>query len=205
VVSPEYRLAPEHPYPAAPDDCEAVARWLLDTSEKTFGTRTLGIYGGSAGAHLAALTLLRLQPSERQAFRGAVLFYGVYDLGRSEAWRNSTWQEYPDLCPEEMDVLVEWFLPGLDDQARRAPEYSPLSADLHSMPAALFLVGGADLMAGDSRRMAQRWVDHGNSAELVEYAGAPHAFDHYPNIDCGLDPAAYAAEFLSRCVRSSEE
>ncbi len=61
VVSVDYRLAPEHPWPAAPDDCEAAALWLLEEAETRFGTRRLAIGGASAGATLAMTTLLRLR------------------------------------------------------------------------------------------------------------------------------------------------
>jgi acetyl esterase/lipase len=197
VVSPEYRLAPEHPFPAAPDDCEAVARWLVKEAKSTFGTGGLAILGGSAGSHLAALTLQRLGAPTRRRFSCAVLYYGVYDLGRSKVWRESTEQDFPDLSPEEMDLFLSWFLPGTDDETRRSARYSPLYGDLQAMPPALFLVGGADLLADDSQRFARRWTEHGNPAELVEYDGAPHGFNGF-DVDCGLDPDDYAARFIAR-------
>ena len=61
VVSVDYRLAPEHRFPAAIDDCEAAALWLLEHAAAEFGTETLLIGGESAGAHLSVLTLLRLR------------------------------------------------------------------------------------------------------------------------------------------------
>ena len=61
TVAVEYRRAPEHPWPAAPDDCETAALWLLDAAEDLFGTRHLAIGGASAGANLAMTTLLRLR------------------------------------------------------------------------------------------------------------------------------------------------
>ena len=81
AVSVEYRLAPENPYPAAPDDCEAAALWLTQNAKAEFGTEFLTIGGESAGAHLAAVTLLRLRdegyavdaPESIDALRDAVL------------------------------------------------------------------------------------------------------------------------------------
>ena len=83
VVSVDYRLAPEHPFPAGPDDCEAAALWLLERTAGEFGTTKVFVGGESAGAYLAAVTMLRL----RERFGGpppligAELCYGVYDLG----------------------------------------------------------------------------------------------------------------------------
>ena len=81
VVSVDYRLAPEHPYPAGPDDCEAAALWLIAQAQVEFGTDRLLIGGESAGGTLAVVTLLRLR--DRHGFRGfsaANLVFGVYDL-----------------------------------------------------------------------------------------------------------------------------
>jgi acetyl esterase/lipase len=70
VVSVEYRLAPENPYPAGPDDCETAALWLVRHGRDEFGTDVLTIGGESAGGHLAAVTLLRLRA--RHGFTGSV-------------------------------------------------------------------------------------------------------------------------------------
>ena len=68
-VSVEYRLAPEHPYPAGPNDCETAAMWLATHASAEFGTSVLTIGGESAGATLAAATLLRLR--DRHQIRGS--------------------------------------------------------------------------------------------------------------------------------------
>jgi acetyl esterase len=80
-VSVEYRLAPENPYPAPPDDCESAALWLAKNAKAEFGSDVLAIGGESAGATLAAVTLLRMRDRHGfTGFRAANLVYGAYDL-----------------------------------------------------------------------------------------------------------------------------
>ena len=88
VVSVEYRLAPEHPYPAGPDDCESAAVWLTRHAKAEFGTDALTIGGESAGGHLAAVTLLRMRDRHGYTgFRGANLVYGAYDMTMTPSQR----------------------------------------------------------------------------------------------------------------------
>ncbi len=81
TVSVDYRLAPENPYPAGPDDCEAAAVWLAKNAAREFGSEILFIGGESAGANLSAVTLLRMRDKHGfDNFAGANLVYGGYDL-----------------------------------------------------------------------------------------------------------------------------
>ena len=80
VASVDYRLAPEHPWPAAPDDCEIAALWLVEEFVHTFGASGLALMGASAGATLAMTTLIRLRDKGIRGFTSAVLQFGTYDL-----------------------------------------------------------------------------------------------------------------------------
>lgn len=203
VVSPEYRLAPEHPYPAGPEDCLACARWVCDNAKELFGADRLGITGNSAGSHLAVSTLLGLDPARRRKFRAAALYYGVYHLGRTAQWSQRKDEDHPDLSPTAMKLFVDWFLPKTSDKERSTPEISPLLADLpKDLPPGLFLVGSADLLAPDSRELAQRWAESGTPAELVVYPGGPHGFNGY-DVEFGLNPDAYRNSFLARHLSGS--
>ncbi len=178
AVSVEYRLAPEHPYPAAPDDCERAALWLLDRGARELGAPARFAIGGeSSGAHLAVLTLLRLR--NRCAFAAANLVYGVYDVTHTPSSR--LWGDRRLVLSTP---LMRWFgdnfLPGMPDEARRAPGVSPLYADLRDLPPALFTVGSRDPLLDDSLFMHARWRAAGNEAELRVYEDAAHAFNAFP-------------------------
>jgi len=178
VVSVGYRLAPEHPYPAGPDDCEAAALWLLEHARREFGSERLAIGGESAGAHLSAITLVRLRDRHGATpFRAANLVYGCYDLGLTPSARN--WGERYLILSTP---ILEWFA-GMwvpERARRRDPDVSPLYADLRGLPPALFSVGTLDPLLDDSLFMAARWTAAGNRAELAVYPGGVHAFNMLP-------------------------
>jgi acetyl esterase/lipase len=179
VVSVEYRLAPEHPYPAAPDDCETAALWLARNARAEFGSDVLTIGGESAGAHLAAVTLLRMRDRHGYTgFRGANLVYGAYDLSMTPSQR-SFGDERLVLRTIDIVQFVNAFLPAVTE--RRDPDMSPLYARLHGMPPALFSVGTADALIDDSLFMHGRWLAAGNLAELAIYPGAAHGFTLFPS------------------------
>lgn len=177
VVSVEYRLAPEHPYPAGPDDCEAVAVWLTQNARREFGSERIFIGGESAGGHLSAVTILRMRDKHHYTgFAGANLVFGVFDLGMSPSAAN--WGDEPLIINTP---VMRWFIEhfGVSDRAR-SPEISPLYADLSGLPPALFTVGTRDPLRDDTLFMYARWIAAGNKAELAVYPGGAHGFTAFP-------------------------
>jgi acetyl esterase len=194
VVSVDYRLAPEHPYPAGPDDGVAVARWLLDNGAAEYGTDRLVLGGESAGGYMAAAVLLRLRdvPGALDRVVGANLVFGVLDWGRSPSQRGLRASAGPDmLTPEGIDHFCECYLPGLTDDERRSPEISPAFADLHGLPPALVSVGTADHLLDDSLLFAGRYAAAENEVELFVAPDMPHGFQAFP---CGIT-SAWVATF----------
>ena len=175
VISPEYRLAPEHPYPAAQDDCETVAKWLVDNARHEFGTERLLIGGESAGGHLAAATLLRMRDRHFAVdyFVAANLDCGAYDLSRTPSQRQPN-HPHSTLRTESLRSLVERYAPDRDGEALRDPDLSPLYADLEGLCPALFSVGNLDPLLDDSVFMAARWSLAGNHTELAVYPEGMH-------------------------------
>ncbi len=169
VVSVEYRLAPEYPWPAAPDDCETAALRLIEEGRQVFGTERVLIGGASAGATLAMTTLLRLR--DRGLVRpmvGAVLQFGAYDLsGHSPGGRL-----YAD----------EWFIQAYAGHVkdRTYPDVSPLYGDLRGLPPSLLIVGTRDVLLEDNLAMAARLSAAGNEVDLRVFPESMHGFTSHP-------------------------
>jgi acetyl esterase len=179
AISVEYRLAPENPFPAGPDDCEAAALWVAQNA-KDFGGAALAIGGESAGAHLSALTLLRLRDKHGVVFNAANLVFGVFDLGMTPSARRFGNEERLVLRTLDIEKFAEAFLPGMSETEKRAPHISPLYADLRGLCPALFTIGTRDALLDDSLFMHARWSAAGNPAELEIYPGAAHGFIAFP-------------------------
>jgi acetyl esterase len=194
VVSVDYRLAPEHPYPAGPDDCEAAALWVVENAQREFGTDRLLIGGESAGAHLAVVTLLRLRDRHGiAAFSRASLLCGAYDLSLTPS--AARWGERNLIMSTP---IIEWFTEHyVPEPLRRHPDVSPLYADLAGMPPALITVGTQDPLVDDSMFLYARWIAAGNEAELALWPGGAHGFNAFP-IPLAERSNAQIAEWLRK-------
>jgi acetyl esterase len=201
AISVDYRLAPEHPFPAAPDDCEDAALWLLDGGLRDLGVPDrLAIGGESAGAHLSVLTLLRLRDRHgiTGAFRAANLVYGAFDLSMTPSARN--FGDCPGfLTTEEMRWFGMSFIGDRRETELRDPEISPLYADLRDLPPALFTVGEHDPLLDDSLFMSARWQAAGNEAVLHIWPESTHGFTAFP-IALARSANARVYEFLRATV-----
>ena len=205
VVSVNYRLSPENPYPAGPDDCEAAALWLLGDAgaaavgvSAASGPRAIG--GDSAGGQLAACTLLRLRDRHgiTGAFDAAVLQYGSFDLSMTPSQR--LWGDRNLVLSGPIMIWFgDQFLAGRDREQRRDPDISPLFADLAGMPPAIFTVGTADPLLDDSLFMEARWQAAGHATELRVWPEAPHGFVSLPMTVADLALAA-EHDFLNRTL-----
>lgn len=178
VVSPDYRLAPEVTVRDQIADAVAVASWLGQNAPAEFGTGILLIGGISAGAHLAAATLLALRDAGDRAFGqfvGAHLDCGAYDLGLTPSAATAT-EDTLILSRSWLDGLQDIGLPGYTGGQRRDPALSPALADLSGFPPALLTVGALDPLRDDSIILAARLKLAGRDAELDIWPEAAHAF-----------------------------
>lgn len=178
VVSVDYRLAPEEPYPAGPDDCEAAALWLVKEGQNRFGTTRFAIGGESGGATLAVTTLVRLRDRhDLTPFSAVNLTAGCFDLRLTPSVRN--WGDLPlVLNRSDIERFVENYL-RLEGRAED-PDVSPLLANLKGLPKALFIVGSRDPLVDDTLFMANAWLAAGNGTALEVYPGGCHVFLAFP-------------------------
>jgi acetyl esterase/lipase len=169
VVSVDYRLAPEHPWPAAAEDCETAALWLVEEAEARFGTTRLTIGGLSAGATLAMTTLLRLRArGVATAFAGAALQFGTYDMsGQTPAGRLI-----------DGEFFIEAYAGAAAD--RTDPDISPVFGDLRGLPPVLIVVGSLDILLEDNLVMAARLSAAGGEVDVRVYPESPHGFTLHP-------------------------
>ncbi|RFC62643.1 alpha/beta hydrolase [Fulvimarina endophytica] len=195
TVSVEYRLAPEHPFPAAGDDCFEAALFVSAGKVDGAPTRMLAIGGESAGAHLASLTLLRLRDETgRQPFAAALLVAGCYDLSMTPSVANFG-EERLVLNTRDVKTFASLAIP---DESRIAdPVNSPLNADLAGLPPAYFSCGTKDLLLDDTLFMAMRWAAAGNPCELVLTNGGCHVFEVFGTAS-GEASLARAEAFLNQ-------
>lgn len=196
VVSVQYRLAPEHKWPTCADDCEAAVLWALEHA----GDLPVFIGGESAGGHLAAASLLRLREKGLLSrIRAAVLIYGCFNLRGAPALRN--WGDENLILSTP---IVDWFINNLISGAAQAddPLVSPLLADLHDMPPALFCVGTLDPLVDDTLFMAERWRAAGAESQLAVWPGGVHAFDYFDRPEFELPIALELQEDVANFIRA---
>jgi len=185
VVSVYYRLAPEHPFPAAVDDTEAVYKELL----KTYTPNHVGLFGTSAGAILTAEVASRLRRDGLPLPAALGIFSGTGDLsqaGDSEALF-TIWGWPGNLDPPSRHPHAVQYSGSTDP---RDPVLSPLYADLRGFPPTLFVTSTRDLLLSGTTILHRAFLQAGVDAQLVVFEALPHAFwydYHLPETKEALD------------------
>lgn len=183
-----YRLAPEHRYPLALDDCIAAYRWLLDQGH---APGRIVVAGDSAGGNLTLALLLRLRDEGLPLPAGAVALSPVTDFTFSgdSVQRNDGVDDM--FSADMMEPLVDVYL--AERGLRTHPRVSPVFGDFAGLPPLLLIVGSTELLLDDSVRVAQRWPE----ASLLVWHGMPHVF---PGFDV-LPEAREATQRIGRFMR----
>ena len=195
---PDYRLAPEHPFPAALEDLHACYRGLVDG-----GAKSIALTGDSAGGNLALLVLARAtkQPSVNHSVVAAVALSPVTDL----AMKGQSWESRANVDPyfvwDQAEELIRAYLGG---HAAMDPTTSPLYGDLTGLPPIRVHVGDDEMLLDDSQRYVERAVAAGVDARIDVWEGMPHGFvGAVGRLDAGAQALAAIGAFLSQQIAAT--
>ena len=174
VLLPDYRLAPEHPFPAAIDDCFAAYTWLV---EQGHAGRPLFVAGDSAGGGLTLVTLMRARDAMLPLPNCAVMLSPALDLTVSGPSAKYNADADPMFTPAAFDLLPDIYCPGQD---LHNPRLSPLFGNWDGLPPLLFHVGSTEMLLDDSVRAHDRARQAGVDASIDVFYGLPHVFQAFP-------------------------
>lgn len=197
-VSVDYRLAPEHVFPAALDDCLAVVRSVLDgDSGINIDTSKVAVAGDSAGGNLAAVVSQELRGHE-PALRHQVLIYPALDLASTSSGSYETFAE-GFFCTRRD---VEWYIGTYAGEAdREDPRLSPLrNPDLTGVAPATVVLAANDPLVDDGRRYAEALLGQGQKATVVEFGGQVHPFLYFAGL---IGDAVVARRLIGEQVKAA--
>jgi acetyl esterase len=196
VVSVEYRLAPEHPYPAGLEDCQSVTQWALANADRfDVSERAVAVTGESAGGNLAAATALRLRDLGEPSLCGQVLMYP----GTAGPLVHPSTFDFDGLIISRKAGERFWSAYSGARDIDRDPYAAPLYAEsVADLPPALVVLGGCDMLRDEGRAYAARLREEGGKVDEVCFAGQPHGF-----INFGFPAATQAFEKIGSWLRAT--
>ena len=189
VLCFDYRLAPEHPYPAAPEDAMKVWDYLMLLG---YGARDIILTGDSAGGNLALSLVLKLKEQGRLLPRGIVLMSPWTDLTSSGKSFETKAEVDPVLDRDYIDQMVAAYAPDMD---LKQPLISPLFGDFEGFPPVYIQAGENEILLSDSLRLHQALVDANVSVKMDTYKGMWHVFQMSP-VKAAREAMDKNAEFI---------
>ena len=189
VLSFDYRLAPEHPYPAALNDAVKVWDYLMYLG---YGARDVILAGDSAGGNLALVLTLMLKEQHRILPRGLVLFSTWTDLTRSGRSHRNRNVVDPILTEEYLTRAIRDYAADADLQD---PFLSPLYGNFHNFPPTLIQAGSNGLLLSDAQDLHKQMIRHQAGARITVYQGMWNVFQMSP-FKTAYEAMDQAAEFI---------
>jgi acetyl esterase len=176
VVNVDYRLAPEHPFPAPFDDCVEATRWAIDHAEELGAdARRCAVAGSSAGGSLAAALALTARDTGDIALRAQALFYPALDSRMATASHTALSEGYGTMTGAAMRFYWETYAP--DERDREDFRVSPAHADsLAGLPPAIVVCAEYDILRDEAHEYARRLHAEGVQVEVIEVPGQIHGF-----------------------------
>ena len=192
TIAPDYRLAPENPFPAGLDDCVFTAEWAAENAGRYGGIATRMAMGGdSAGGNLTAAALSSIASSGRgPKFKAAILIYGAFDFAGLVA-----------MAKEAAEPLAKAYLGNNYPAALTDPRVSPIRAiKPGAMPPSFIVAGAADGIVGESRTMSDAMNRAGIENELHILEDMPHAFMQMTELAACREGLRLMFDFMRRHV-----
>lgn len=187
-----YRLAPEHPFPAALEDATAAYHWLLTQG---VDPSQIIIAGDSAGGGLALVTMVTLRDAGEQLPAGAVCISPWTDLSLTGASIEQKSKLDPILNPTSLDMYAKYYA---GEYELTSPLISPLYADLHELPPLLIQVGADEILVDDAIRLAEKARDARVDVTLEIWDEMFHIFQLIPFLPETKKAIGSIAEFVSQ-------
>jgi acetyl esterase len=198
VIGVDYRLAPEHKFPTAVDECHTVIAHIGEHGDDWgVDPRRLAIGGDSAGANLSMAVALSLRDTQPSQLSLLLLIYGVFGL-RDSSSRRLFGERETGLSCRDMEYYFDCYTRGPEDL--HDSRFNTLSADLRGLPPAFIAAAALDPLLDDSVAMQALLEEAGVASQLRIYAGVLHGFLHYTRT---LDAANEAIDDAAEAIRTT--